>query len=90
MDIIRRNEQYYDSYSVLSDIAFWQEDHQNSLKHAEQGLIHNPGNTELLFRLARAQYHLGETGATRQTLSGLLQIDPGHENALELNARLRD
>jgi lipoteichoic acid synthase len=45
-DIIRRNEQYYDSYSVLSDITFWQDDHQSSLKHAEQGLIHNPGNTE--------------------------------------------
>jgi lipoteichoic acid synthase len=89
-DIIRRNEQYYDSYSVLSDIAFWQDDHQTSLNHAEQGLIHNPGNTELLFRLARAQYHLGETGAARQTLSGLLQIDPTHENALELNARLRE
>ncbi|MCA1803398.1 MAG: sulfatase-like hydrolase/transferase, partial [Rhodothermaceae bacterium] len=89
-DIIRRNEQYYDSYSVLSDIAFWQGDHQNSQKHAEQGLIHNPGNTELLFRLARAQYNLGETGVARQTLTGLLQIDPAHENALELNARIRD
>ncbi|MFU8859080.1 MAG: sulfatase-like hydrolase/transferase [Cyclonatronaceae bacterium] len=89
-DIIRRNEQYYDSYSVLSDIAFWQADHQSSLKHAEQGLIHNPGNTELLFRLARAQYHLGETEAARQTLSGLLHIDPAHENALELNARIRE
>ncbi|TVQ15107.1 MAG: hypothetical protein EA364_03010 [Balneolaceae bacterium] len=90
MDVKRRNDLYYDSYAVLSDMAFWQGNHGSSLDYAEQGLIHNPANTELLFRLARAQYNLGDNSQARQTLTGLLQIEPDHESALELRTRIRD
>ncbi len=78
-----------DALNALIDAELWTNRLEDALHVCETGLDHHPENQDFLWKRARVLYLQQEYAGSADTLGRLLEINPGHAEALQLDRQIQ-
>jgi len=89
-EVLDRDPSYMDTYNALTDVYYWQGEHQKSMEFVDAGLAYNSNFVPLIFRKARTYYLMGNMDSATVWINKGLELDPDHSNLRELKEQLTE
>lgn len=80
----------WDALRARSRLLYWSEDWSSLLEASTEALEYLPGDPDLLYMQAIAQFKLDQPRAALEIIDGLLADTPGNEAAQQLRAQIMD
>ncbi len=87
--VVQAKPRYADARNALVDVELWSDHPEQAIAVLDDGLAHDPNNTDFLLKKATAQKKIGLEGDAMVTLDRLLDRDPSNERAAEMFRSLR-